>query len=660
MLSKFKSKHQCDDNADADVCDGESSRAQKRRLCGYNKEWEKTYTWLTADTTSESAKCVICSTTFQVKWDGLKAVKSHNSSEKHKVRVQSATQSKLLTNFFVQKNTSEENKVIAAEVASVFHYTQHHHSYLSMDCSLKLARKCFPDSKIAAKISCGKTKCEAIVCNVLAPHSVELIQKNLNDSFFSISSDASNKKNQKLFPLCIQYYSTDVGGICSRVLDFYEDSNETSDAIADRIRSILKENNLDIQRVTAYTADNAAVNYGKHRSVFQNIKKDNPNLIAASCNCHIIHNVAKQAGKTLGPMDVETLIIKIYNEFSISAKNVAQLKEFYEFVELEWENILRHVPTRWLSIYPALTRLLEKWPAIKAYFLSLGGDECDPVIWKFVSNNSDSDNTESDPPSLEEAYLYFYHHILGIFHNRILLLEQSKCCSPQVYDIMCGLLKELQERLQDEFYGYKVNTCLRELLPKEKIQLKSTLNKYYQRAAQYLKQWFDFSDENPFHTLKTFNLTSEIQWSHLETAVCRLNLTQHIDTDALYSEYVMIKDIASAIIQKEKDVPCEEKWNLLFQKCEVGSLPNLFKLVQFVLSIPVSNAFTERVFSIMGNIWSDTRNCLQVDVVKAEIQCKVNFSQNCSEFYEYLLSNPLLLQAAKNNKKYAFKFNNGQ
>lgn len=100
MLSKFKSKHQCDDNADADVCDGESSRAQKRRLCGYNKEWEKTYTWLTADTTSESAKCVICSTTFQVKWDGLKAVKSHNSSEKHKVRVQSATQSKLLTIFF--------------------------------------------------------------------------------------------------------------------------------------------------------------------------------------------------------------------------------------------------------------------------------------------------------------------------------------------------------------------------------------------------------------------------------------------------------------------------------------------------------------------------------------------------------------------------------
>ena len=102
-------------------------------------------------------------------------------------------------------------------------------------------------------------------------------------------------------------------------------------------------------------------------------------------------------------------------------------------------------------------------------------------------------------------------------------------------------------------------------------------------------------------------------------------LAQNIDIEDLYSEYGMIKDIATAIIQKAKGVPCEEKWNQLFQKCEVGSLLNLVKMVQFVLFIPLS--ITECIFSIMVNTWSNTCNYFQVDVLMEEIQCKVNFSK---------------------------------
>lgn len=644
MLSKLKRSCQSE----------ETEEPKKKRLCSYNEEWEKLHKWLTIGSSREYAKCKLCLNSFLVKWDGLKAINAHEMSEKHQSMARGASTSKMLESFFVKKNTAEEDKVIAAEVAYVFHHTQHHHSYLSMDCGIQLSRKCFPDSNIAAKLSCGRTKCEALVCNVLAPHSVEMLCEQLGNSFYSISSDASNRKYRKLFPLCVHYYTPE--GMQSKVLDFYEDSNETSEAIADRIRGLLVKNGLDIKRITAYTADNAAVNYGKNKSVFQNLKKDIPNLIPAGCNCHIIHNTAKHAGKALGDMDVESLVIKVYNEFSISAKNVEKLKEFYDFVNLEWQNILRHVPTRWLSLYPAVLRLTEKWPAIKSYFLSLGEDECDPIIWKFVSSGSDSDATD-DIPTSEEAYLYFYHNVLGIFHNRILLLEKSDCTSPLVYEIMENLLKELKQRLNDGFYGYKVSLCLKYLPPQKKGQVISKLNNFYERAILYLQKWFDFSENNPFHHLKTFSLTNDLKWDCLEDATSKLGLCSFVDMDALYSEYCIVKNILPEVFSKADT--CIGKWNFLFSKAGVDSspLPNLLSIVQYALSVPVSNAFTERVFSIMGNVWTDNRNRLEVDVVKSEIQCKINFnSMKCSEFYDYIVSKPLLIKAAKSNKKYTFKF----
>ena len=46
--------------------------------------------------------------------------------------------------------------------------------------------------------------------------------------------------------------------------------------------------------------------------------------------------------------------------------------------------------------------------------------------------------------------------------------------------------------------------------------------------------------------------------------------------------------------------------------------PNILKIVQNVLSIPVSNAVVEREFSVMGNIWTDERNRLEVETACSE------------------------------------------
>jgi hypothetical protein len=63
----------------------------------------------------------------------------------------------------------------------------------------------FKDSEI--KFSCGRTKTETLVNNVLAPHALTLLVANLNAvEFFGISSEASNHGATKMFPVVVQYF----------------------------------------------------------------------------------------------------------------------------------------------------------------------------------------------------------------------------------------------------------------------------------------------------------------------------------------------------------------------------------------------------------------------------------------------------------------------
>lgn len=81
----------------------------------------------------------------------------------------------------------------------------------------------------------------------------------------------------------------------------------------------------------------------------------------------------------------------------------------------------------------------------------------------------------------------------------------------------------------------------------------------------------------------------------------------------------------------------------------------LLKMVSFVFSVPVSNAYAERVFSHMEDAWSDKRNRMSVELVKAELQIRLNFKNTCLEFKVFIEGQKQLLQAAKSDEKYKWR-----
>ena len=113
--------------------------------------------------------------------------------------------------------------------------------------------------------------------------------------------------------------------------------------------------------------DSASVMVGRRNSVLSRVIQQQPEVFSLGCVCHLAALCAAAIKKI--PIPIDGLLIDIYYHFKHSSKR------YYEFAEIlqEFEgiaplNIVKHCPTRWLSLERAVKRLLLLWPALRAYF----------------------------------------------------------------------------------------------------------------------------------------------------------------------------------------------------------------------------------------------------------------------------------------------------
>jgi hypothetical protein len=81
--------------------------------------------------------------------------------------------------FLCKKGACEENTVVASELDLCYHNVKHSLIYNSFNCNTKLSHHVLSDLKSGSKLSCGRTKGDASVTNVLAPLSVTDLSETL-------------------------------------------------------------------------------------------------------------------------------------------------------------------------------------------------------------------------------------------------------------------------------------------------------------------------------------------------------------------------------------------------------------------------------------------------------------------------------------------------
>ena len=139
-------------------------------------------------------------------------------------------------------------------------------------------------------------------------------------------------------------------------------------------------------------------------------------------------------------------------------------------------------------------------------------------------------------------------------------------------------------------------------MPAQRSKIQQDFVKFYDSVIAYISKWFDFSSDNVMVKLTPIGLYDELSFPDLEQMVAALKLTDRIKMDQLHEEFCASREVIQKAT-KDTTKSTSEKWVAIFQNVGKDNMTNMFKIVSFVLSVPGSNAFVERIFSLMANKW---------------------------------------------------------
>lgn len=593
--------------------------------------------------------CPVCNTTFSVGNKGKLDLEQHLSTNKHQQKIRTVESSAKINSFFKQPNTKIEEQVSAAEGTLAFHTVKHHFSFKSCDCSTKLIKKIMPDSEIGKKISCARTKTEAIVTSVLTPYSIEFVTAQAKKcNFIGISTDASNHGHLKIFPVLIQFFDKKLG-LTVKIIELSNLNNEKSETIVHYLTEILQKHDLN-DNCVAFAGDNCNTNFGGakrvgKKNVFSGLKEIvNHDIIGVGCPAHILNNCIQNGTDSL-PIDIDSLILKIYNHFSIYTIRTESLKSFCEFVDVDYKKLLYHSKTRWLSLFPCINRILEIYDGLQSFFLSDGSSPA--AIKKFFENR------------LNEAYFWFLHSLMYVFHENIKLIEREDNSVLEVLECLENVRICLKQRIEEQFLPLKVKQIFKQNLEMDseiKI-LKKNFLYVYERCLQYLENWT--RPLNDFKLMQWMNLRKQIEWKDVQNSLEFFQEKNvNINESKLFNQYCNFKTFLETAIKTDDFVRLQshQKWQKYFEAYpDEEASGEWLKICQFFFAIPAHNANVERIFSVMNVQWSDERNRLNVTTIRAILITYFNFKEfSCQQFFDYLSCQKSLLKKISSSDKYQY------
>ena len=319
------------------------------------------------------ANCTICKNDLNIAHGGIDDIRKHIATQKHKKNFECVQKCPSVMNF-MQKADEAALAAIKAEVIHSLWLVENNLPIATADTSSKTLKRMFPDSQLANKFACGRTKTTAIVKTLAYDRTSSLINIIRNNPF-ALSTDGSND-DLKLYPIVVRVFNYNNNQrISANLLSLPNlDGASTGQNIAVLIKEELNKKNVPFKNMIGFGTDNTASMVGKNKGCSKFLQDESKDLAIMGCPCHLLAIAGEKASKIL-PANVEELLIDIYYFLDKSAKRKQTLRKFQTLYSSSVHKILKHVSTRWLSLGACIERLLEQWTALTHYFNEEGGTE---------------------------------------------------------------------------------------------------------------------------------------------------------------------------------------------------------------------------------------------------------------------------------------------
>ena len=181
--------------------DGPTKAKKKKHFVSFNEEWATKYNCVKKSRKGERfAFCTTCADDFGIGDGEQNDIKRHTETPKHKSNVRSLKSSRSLTDWGSSTSTNKlDEKVTRAELIA-----EHNLSIATADHAGSLFRKMFPDSKIAEKYKCKRTKTTHVLIGAVAKDNIEELSKYLQSTWYGIATDGSSDETDKHLPVLVR------------------------------------------------------------------------------------------------------------------------------------------------------------------------------------------------------------------------------------------------------------------------------------------------------------------------------------------------------------------------------------------------------------------------------------------------------------------------
>lgn len=704
-----------------------ASEAKRKKLggahsykCSFKEEWMDQYPISRSDGNPHAFYCIPCKKNVSCSHQGLADVTKHCKGTTHVAFEKAIKNTRSMSSFFNDNSESSNSlmeKTIRAEVLHTNFMVQHNLSFLTAEHLSPLYAKMFPDSKIARNFKCSRTKTTAILNEAMQPSLKTSLVDYMKKKPFSLVNDGSSDTGiKKMNALCA--YIFDVNN-CKRVeFKFYnmctttgEDCSKAYTLFA-KIHETLNDDVIHWSNVVSFGLDNTNSNMGCYNSLKSRILKENSSCFVAGCNCHLVHLAAGKGGKayaSISGFNCEEHQVDLYYFFKGSSRRKGILVEYLEFVELDWDNFVRYVKTRWLSLEQCCNKEVKKLPALKSMFLSRveketidKGNSDEQEDGKSLSTKFKRLKSSYESP-LIEAHLLFYTSALPLFTHYNLFLQRGDPLAHKVFPVTKALIRKIASRflasecyegdnivseetiddannylpLDEVFIGFSTRQKIRKLFNEGDID-KNEYNvipkaaiAFYRESLRYVITKMDMSHSfwQRAVWVDFFNRKNAL-WSDVEYFIDQYSDILNFDdqqVDLLFEEFTDYKTfqiselpdnaLTDALLEEYEDrdeYRLDVIWYHLYHlKSLVGSnfrFRNLFSVAHLVLVTPHSNAGIERVYALIkkNKREGSDRNRLDIEgSLSAILAVKMDQPEAFNKCYDFKPSEDLLKKAKK-------------
>lgn len=258
----------------------------------------------------------------------LTVIRNHSKTKKHlqNVAARKATSSKTLEKFVQSQHipNKKDIQIKEAEIKICSFIAEHNIAFKAIDHLEGVLKNIFKDSEIAKGINIKRTKCTAVISNVIGDFEKQELLNLLRRAKFSILSDESTDISaNKCICIVVRFFDTRVQKISSSFLELVpifdadaESSLQNAEHLFEKIINIFKSNDVPLENIIGFGSDGCNLMMGQHNSVSSRFKEICPNIIISKCICHSLHLCASQACKEL-PRNCEDLARNIYSFFKV-------------------------------------------------------------------------------------------------------------------------------------------------------------------------------------------------------------------------------------------------------------------------------------------------------------------------------------------------------